>query len=1631
MEEISSEIEACKSVSAEPADITRVLARLQDEINWQFLRPYPTLDRENFFTRLWNFLLFTASHSNTSVRLAAYRTTGAFLLKVTPYYPKEIMNTFSDIALASTIDMKSSAIIASSFAFISNFTALPYLQDFLHKTPVFHHFSISDSIFSEHLSQIIRNLGRLGDEWLLTLLHCFLEKVITSKDRYLILSIAEIIKHSPLKLMNELLIFIRDNSQLSENLELISYLFSSIDCNYDTIDLGDVVEAAMKIISNISKSTSMEIDSAFQILSIKSPSFSVQIDKIVNETENQANESEESKSNDTDDSAKKKSNDNDEFKNVFVKINAIFGEKTLSDTIPVSPYLNRPSFFNLPLPLDILKVNPRDGVLQLTAKFKTMAKMINDIENGIEPNLINADNDNDINRSKKDIRSAIFNQFSSFLSASYNDMTSACMQGYALCLCSLLRHCDECNVINLTKHVIFAKPQSWFHSSDILRIIKAIPYCFYSTYNGKYYDENMDFYPVFNEVNAPFKTEAILDVLTSFVMNTNEELSKHALKATSRVIINTDFERGTQYIASKITFFDNFQLGKLLSILTSTIEANAYFSTIPEVSSSNSRSNRNSRSSPRKKLRRMSSSTFIHYYFYDVAKTNIRKSSLIHLQYVVKLVLENLADFQDETDLFIIILNFLSCFDLNFADINLLRLCFHDALWIVQASLQLLTGLQWDLQLETTSHSKAISQMIENDMKSMNYDIISETAMDYTHFLAPFAASLKFIYALPSVPLNFIMNLFSRTLDLFPYQSAMIALKYWDKLTNENRIEIILRVYPTFEFVQDYSTAAIWCHLYITLESGDYNVSDHHQQLEPCKNILHRIASYAIEHKEFYCEFYALELCILNGDDLNPVLEKIDNMSDIQSDKLINYLAENHPYLLPKLGSRKRSESDLSSTPPPSIVTEENIKNGEDTKENASEQSESDKCLNKNQNSDLFGYNRDKLNIENVEFDRAKISKLLFSPLINENANNPIIKTQLKQQTFPFTDEHLILLFRLFIQNNDISGLTLLIKYLYSQNRSISVKGMMFPSEVVPLLFRYLKKVASPDLKEFDDFYRQSGSSCPLDIRIESYVANSNEYFESLKSSPHIKKVEIAEFSRTIFRISYEQEELFNFILKLLEECTKMKRCEYVLALLNIAISKFKVIPQEIIDKFISLVKIKFDIIPAIYIANCFYSLSLKKLFVANPDFVKTAKKCYTKCDGRSSAILRLHRSIFGSQDSLNENHSILASSNLKSEIPSMIAAGSRYAFDLLQYGSNAIGNGFFPDSTCQSLVKTVIPIILDLILTNQQLQQQTETTSISTGTTKDTSSNAPNSTTTAATNSISNSNGNSNSANQNQNNSLASQQNDESLDATTTRYSCSFLGDFPVAQDISLTLTYILSHTIFKSHFPSILSCSGSLIPSNDRAYFSDFWLCLPLLISLHNEMNDELMKLIKITDTLVTKPGNFLLFKTYLMAASYRAKKALNTLQEETYLSDCITNWMQKCKEYDCYQMADFVFEWEKLIFSTNGLDQLLSIVCYQFVKYMPRFLPLYIGLSKFVRSYMKSASKADIEKIHSTLMNSALLISDRCHVLSLLLIDKKEYYKVAAELASYPHDCPESDSVIDSNPLFVQMLKEAKNI
>ena len=57
---------------------------------------------------------------------------------------------------------------------------------------------------------------------------------------------------------------------------------------------------------------------------------------------------------------------------------------------------------------------------------------------------------------------------------SYNEITSAAIQGIALCINKIIKFIPQGKLYPTIRNILFAKQQSWYHSLDILRVIKNI-----------------------------------------------------------------------------------------------------------------------------------------------------------------------------------------------------------------------------------------------------------------------------------------------------------------------------------------------------------------------------------------------------------------------------------------------------------------------------------------------------------------------------------------------------------------------------------------------------------------------------------------------------------------------------------------------------------------------------------------------------------------------------------------------------------------------------------------------------------------------------------------------------------------------------------------------------------------------------------------------------------------------------------------------------------------------------------------------------------------------------------------------------------------------------------------------------
>jgi hypothetical protein len=139
------------------------------------------------------------------------------------------------------------------------------------------HFASPDPTFAESLPGIISKLGHLGADWLKHLLRNCLRAVEDASSRFVLKAIAAIIGHDPSVFILEVLNFVGD--RITDNLTLLAFLLCSYQASIRDLDLFAVARVACETLGS-DQSTPSALDSSLQLLSIKSPSFSVAIGEL-------------------------------------------------------------------------------------------------------------------------------------------------------------------------------------------------------------------------------------------------------------------------------------------------------------------------------------------------------------------------------------------------------------------------------------------------------------------------------------------------------------------------------------------------------------------------------------------------------------------------------------------------------------------------------------------------------------------------------------------------------------------------------------------------------------------------------------------------------------------------------------------------------------------------------------------------------------------------------------------------------------------------------------------------------------------------------------------------------------------------------------------------------------------------------------------------------------------------------------------------------------------------------------------------------------------------------------------------------------------------------------------------------
>jgi hypothetical protein len=335
-----------------PDHISRVLFDSQKTLCYSLFKVLPKQDEGGMIRQIWSFFLFAASHSSSTVRLAAYQAAGSFLLKLTPFYSRQIRASFSEI-LTLSIARKSPAMITSIFAFISRNISPPFIESFVTSTPIFDFFIVDDPAFTERLPSIIANIGPVDVNWFRSLLKQLLSSPTEGHNhRSIILSIAALVRHHPMELISEIIAPARSEDPPGYLFSLLAFVLGGNHRLFDlpALDLASFAKKAASLLADPSTNVT-DGDSALQFLSVDRPGFTIIISEI-----------------------------NDQTLTVSADGSPI--------AIGIARLNNRPAFFTLPLPLRYLQPDPdRDGPVTIAAKFASLARLAERDPSSAEPAL--------------------------------------------------------------------------------------------------------------------------------------------------------------------------------------------------------------------------------------------------------------------------------------------------------------------------------------------------------------------------------------------------------------------------------------------------------------------------------------------------------------------------------------------------------------------------------------------------------------------------------------------------------------------------------------------------------------------------------------------------------------------------------------------------------------------------------------------------------------------------------------------------------------------------------------------------------------------------------------------------------------------------------------------------------------------------------------------------------------------------------------------------------------------------------------------------------------------------------------------------------------------------------------------
>ena len=367
---LADRLQRIVSEDAAKVDQVEVLLEFQREVCAQSFSLLVKADRAAGCATLWRVFGVLARAKKASVRLAVSRAFGAFVMKVAPVFPEEMVAGFGSAMKGMVYDHLGSPLVVAAFVQLAKFVAPPLVNNYFAFAMVERHFRMDNALFSDAIANVIQDMGHMGKEWLTSLLEYFLRNCPPDPSTAIVKALSSLIAFYPRDFLAKTVEML--GARAKDYLGLFACLLKLGDCDFSGVDISVLIEFCFEMLS--CKDALLHIiDNSCLILSQHK---GLQIEY-------------------EDERLKLK----DDKHEVLVDLERL---------------KSRPSFYSLPLPLVLLKPVDGESSLVTSAKLQTIGTTVRSMcqEDRDEVALI----------------------FREYLNREYDEKKSAALHGLALCV---------------------------------------------------------------------------------------------------------------------------------------------------------------------------------------------------------------------------------------------------------------------------------------------------------------------------------------------------------------------------------------------------------------------------------------------------------------------------------------------------------------------------------------------------------------------------------------------------------------------------------------------------------------------------------------------------------------------------------------------------------------------------------------------------------------------------------------------------------------------------------------------------------------------------------------------------------------------------------------------------------------------------------------------------------------------------------------------------------------------------------------------------------------------------------------------------------------------------------------------